>query len=89
MTKTMTITKTPTARDCLVELAKQKGVKGTATKDMKQLLKEVTKKVTTPLEKPKPKPKPKAKPKPKDIVAILTPLEMVALLRKRREKKKK
>ena len=66
MTKTMTITKNPTARDCLVELAKQKGVKGTATKDMKQLLKEVTKKVTTPLEKPKPKPK--AKPKKKQYV---------------------
>ena len=86
MTKTMTITKTPTARDCLVELAKQKGIKGTATKDMKQLLKEVTKKVTTPVEKPKPKPK--AKPKKDDTVAILTPLQ-IALLRKRREKKKK
>ena len=56
----MTITKTPTARDCLVELAKQKGIKGTATKDMKKLLKEVTKKVVTT-----PKPKPKTKPKKK------------------------
>ena len=84
MTKTMTITKTPTARDCLVELAKQKGIKGTATKDMKQLLKEVTKKVTTPLEKPKPKPKDT----PAKLVAKLTPLQ-IALLRKRREKKKK
>lgn len=60
MTKQMTITKTPTARDCLVELAKQKGIKGTATKDMKKLLKEVTKKVVTT-----PKPKPKTKPKKK------------------------
>ena len=59
----MTITRTPTARDCLVELAKQKGIKGATTKDMKTLVKEVSKKITTP--KPKPKPKPKAKPKKK------------------------
>ena len=63
MTKQMTITKTPSARDCLVELAKQKGVKGVATKDMKTLVKEVSKKITTP--KPKPTPKPKTKPKAK------------------------
>ena len=66
MTKTMTITKTPTARDCLVELAKKKNIKNTATKDMKTLLKEVSKKVKEPTKpKPKPKTKPKQKTKPK------------------------
>tara|TARA_B110000967_G_C18760812_1_gene497725 strand:+ start:219 stop:428 length:210 start_codon:yes stop_codon:yes gene_type:complete len=65
MTKQMTITKTPTARDCLVELAKQKGIKGVTTKDMKTLVKEVSKKITTPKPKPKPTPKPTPKPKAK------------------------
>ena len=59
MTKQMTISKTPTARECLVELAKKKNIKNTATKDMKTLLKEVTKKVKETKAKPKPKPKKK------------------------------
>ena len=63
MTKQMTISKTPTARECLVELAKKKNIKNTATKDMKTLLKEVTKKVKETKAKPKPKPKPKPKKK--------------------------